>query len=227
MQDIARIVTGNSVLDTILGGGLLPGKLLLIEGQGGAGSTEFVLTILRGVARTNMGRSCRFASALRSPERVRREMTELFSEKDAALLEVVPLDAQDAWRGFKAVLAGLEAGDIVALESTAALHRAVPGGNLASPLQVLADAANETGVTVLVLHTHGSLPREEENCVTELADGTFTFVWRDGGTTRRRLMFLSHLRGLAPILDGEEIPVFEVALHQGAGFTLSRVKNVV
>ena len=228
MTERSRVPTGNPILDTALGGGLPAGALLLLDGEEGAGATEFALSILRGVARGQMGRKARFSTVLRPAASVAREAAALFEdEKLGATIEVQVMDPANAPEGCRVALKGLAGGDVLVLESAAALYRALPERAFTSILQGLRDAVAEAGATVLVLHASGSIPATVEAEMAEVADGVFSFRWRDGGTSRRRLLAVTKLRGLAPILDGDEVPVYEAGLHRGLGFSLSQVKSVV
>ncbi|HWH09058.1 MAG TPA: hypothetical protein VNX21_07645 [Candidatus Thermoplasmatota archaeon] len=221
-----RIQTGNRSLDAAFAGGIAPGTVLLLRGEEGAGATEFALTVLRSATRQSRG--ARFASALRSPRRVRHEYAELFEDGDGGLgLEVKPLLGEMARADPAGVLGGLRAGDVLVLESADALAPPGDGVSLLPFWREVADAAGEAGVVLLLLDSPGTLPPAVDASLAEAADGVLEFTWKDGGPVRRRVLALTKLRGLAPALDGGEVPVFEVALHRGVGFTVSRGKSVL
>ena len=46
----SRITTGNSEVDSVLGGGIVPGSLILLAGDPGIGKSTLVLQIAAGVA---------------------------------------------------------------------------------------------------------------------------------------------------------------------------------
>lgn len=221
-----RIQTGNRSLDAAFAGGIAPGTVLLLRGEEGAGATEFALTVLRSAR--GHARVARFASALRSATRVRHEYAELFEETDGGLgLEVKPLFGDKARADPAGILADLRAGDVLVLESADALAPPGDGVSLLPFWREVADAAGERGVVVLLLESPGTLPPAVAASLAEAADGVLEFTWRDGGPVRRRVLAVTKLRGLAPGLDGAEVPVFEVALHRGIGFTVSRGKSVL
>ena len=221
-----RIQTGNRSLDAAFAGGIAPGTVLLLKGEEGAGATEFALTVLR--AATGQAHVARFASALRSTGRVRHEYAELFEDQDGGQgLEVRAIFGDKARADPAGILAGLRAGDVLVLESADALAPPGDGVSLLPFWREVADAAGEQGVVVLLLESPGTLPPAVEASLAETADGVLEFLWRDGGSMRRRALAITKLRGLAPGLDGSEVPVFEVALHRGVGFTVSRGKSVL
>lgn len=220
-----RVRTGSDPLDAALGGGIPCGMTILVEGPQGMGSTEFALSLLR--AASAKSQKALFATALRSPARARREATALFGEAPSAKLEFVGIPPASARDECHQLVGKLARGDVVALESTAALGRACEPSALVAMVEEVADAAHDAGVTVIYLHAPGTLPPDVENALGEAADGVFSFAWRDGGITRRRALVVSKLRGLAPMLDGEQVPIFEASLHVGVGFAVSRVRSVV
>lgn len=221
-----RVLTGSDPLDDALGGGLPSGSTILVEGPQGMGSTEFSLSLLRRVA-SEKGRKAVFATALRTPARARAEAAALFRDKNAGGIEFIALRPAHAQLECIEAISGLNAGDALVVESTAALARAESGRDVIELVQMLANAAHEVGAIVIHLHAPGTLPTAVEASIAECADGVFTFCWRDGGPMRRRSLIVSKLRGLAPMLDGEQVPVFEASLHSGIGFAVSRVKSVI
>lgn len=226
-QSLARamlVPTGNTVLDDGLGGGLPSGSLFQVDGEPGSGSVEFALSVLKGASASGHSIAT-FASVLRSPGRVLREADALFPDGHRIAPVALPLPLDPA---RCLVLANeLGPGDVLAFESLAGLSQAAGGDALVPLVRDLAEAAERSQGIILVLHTTGSLPPEVEARLSEVVDGNFCFLWRDGGTTRRRFLRVGRLRGLAPMIEQEEVPIFEVGLRKGAGFTISRVKNVI
>jgi KaiC/GvpD/RAD55 family RecA-like ATPase len=222
-----RVHTGSRILDTALAGGIAPGSALLVSGEEGAGATEFALTILRTAAREHQ-RKTRFASALRSAARVSGEMQALFEgAEEVRDIDVRVLAPMDSAAHLGNVLDGLGEGDVLVIESADALASGQDARRLMPFWHGLADAAQEQGVVVVLLHAPGTLPPAVEASLAEGADGVLRFTWHDGGPTRRRVLSISKLRGLAPMLDGEQVPVFEVALQRGLGFSISRETSVL
>ncbi|HLE97706.1 MAG TPA: hypothetical protein VI997_10085 [Candidatus Thermoplasmatota archaeon] len=228
----SRVSTGNTVLDSSLEGGLPAGSLILVEGEDGAGAAEFAFAVLRAAAAR--GAKARFLSALRSPLRIRREAHALF-ENEGAAAAIDVRGANGATHAMKGAtnqatalaVSDLGEGDVLAVESVSALLGAGSCHDLAGFVQKLGDTAAERGAVVLLLHALGSVPAEVASVVRENADGRFDFTWRLGQNARRRYLTVPKLRGLAPVLEGEQVPVFEVELVRGAGYRLSRVNSVL
>jgi KaiC/GvpD/RAD55 family RecA-like ATPase len=224
-----RVPTGNSTLDTALGGGIPYGSTLLVEGEEGAGATEFAMTVLRTVAVERGGESIvRFISALRSAPRVTRELAELFEQqKEVEQINVRVIRPRQVEADCVLSILDMGSGSVLVIESASALARTESGKDLLALIQLLGDRAAESGVVVILLHTPGTIPESVESSLGEAADGVLSFQWLDSGPSRRRLLRIKKMRGLAPVLDGEQIPVFEVGLHRGRGFDISKVKSVI
>jgi KaiC/GvpD/RAD55 family RecA-like ATPase len=222
-----RVETGSRVLDTALAGGIPLGATLFVSGEEGAGATEFALTLLRRACPPGGKAKARFVSALRSPTRVRRELELLFDAQTAGAIEVAQLPGSVTRAQLQAKASDLHEGDVLVIESADTL--AVPGDGFGLlPLwHELADLASERGLIVVLLHAPGTLPPPVEAGLAETADGVLRFTWLDGGPVRRRVLAIHKLRGLAPVLDGDEVPVFEVALQRGVGFSVSLERSVV
>lgn len=223
-----RVETGSRALDAALAGGLPHGSALLVTGEEGAGGTEFVMAFLRHAIGGKAGHRARFLSALRSPKRVLDEYGALFEDTSASAgLEVMKMFPEKVRAAPAEALEGLVSGDMLILESANAL--APPGDGYSVPpfWRDLADAAGERGVIAVLLHSPGTLPPAVEASLAEAADGVMHFSWQSSGSMRRRSLALVKLRGLAPGMDGGEVPLFEVALSRGVGFTISRGRNVI
>ena len=222
-----RVETGSRVLDTALAGGIPAGSILFVSGEEGAGATEFALTILRAASKPGSGHKARFASALRSAPRIRRELDALFEGEAARVIDVCKLTAAATRKDMEALISDLGPGDVLAIESADSLAVLGDGFGLIPIWHDLADAASAKGVVVILLHSPGTLPSPVEAGLAETADGVLRFTWQDGGPVRRRILAISKLRGLAPVLDGDQVPVFEVALQRGIGFSVSVERSVV
>jgi len=218
-----RVETGSRVLDTALAGGIPRGATLFVSGEEGAGATEFALTLLRS-ATEGKGH---FISALRSPQRVKRELELLFDAKTAGAIDVTQIPGSVTRAQLADKTKDLGEGDVLVIESADSL--AVPGDGFGLlPLwHDLADLATARGAVVVLLHAPGTLPPPVEAGLAETADGVLRFTWLDGGPVRRRVLAIHKLRGLAPVLDGDEVPVFEVALERGVGYSVSLEQSVV
>ena len=58
LKDYRSIPTGFDPLDTVIGGGLHPGELMLVGGRQGIGKTIFALQVARNIALSGQARSC-------------------------------------------------------------------------------------------------------------------------------------------------------------------------
>jgi DNA repair protein RadA/Sms len=56
--DLPRLTLGIGELDRVLGGGLVPGSLVLLGGEPGIGKSTLLLQAAAGLARTDTGASC-------------------------------------------------------------------------------------------------------------------------------------------------------------------------
>lgn len=226
----ARIATGSEPLDSALGGGLPEGFTLLVEGPQGVGSTELAFTLLRTAARRGRGkgRKACFLSALRSARRAAGEAEALFgtpaSETGITFVDTMPARAKEA---VLATMGSLQTGDVLAFESVAALEHPAQREGVCAAVQALSDAAQECGVLFILLNSPGSLDDHVEHRVAECVDGVFSFSVREAGSSRRRALTVTKMRGLAPALEGDQMPVFEASLRSGIGFAIAAVKSVV
>jgi len=220
-----RMHTGSRVLDAAFDGGIPWGCSLFVTGEEGAGATEFALALLHERAQGHAHRAM-FASALRSASRVRDEITQIFDAKDASGVEVLSLGSQDP-RALLDVLADLKRGDVLALESADTLVP-TPQGHAIAPLwHELADAAHARGVVLVLLHAPGTLPTAVEAALAESADGVLRFHWQEGGPSRKRVLAIAKLRGIVKLLGSEHVPLFEVGLEKGLGYSISQENSVV
>lgn len=222
-----RVGTGVRQLDAALGGGVPLGTSLLLTGEEGAGATEFALAFLRHAVHETRVRG-RILSALRSPARVAAEYDDLFGEPGGAkAIEVEPTTGERFRAAPADALAGLHRADVLALESAHALAHPQDDASLTRAWRALADAASERRIVLLLLHSPGTLPAAVERSLGEAADGILQFGWQPSGGARRRALTLVKLRGLAPGVDGAEVPLFEISLARGAGITVDRGRSVL
>lgn len=229
---VERVSTGNPFLDASLDGGLPSGMIILVEGEEGAGSTEFAFAALR--AALKRGRRARFLSELRSSNRINAEACALLG--DASIASAIDMSGTEMVNSMlrhhlaqtcALAVADLDRGDVLVIESVSALYRGGDAHSLATFVQNLGDGAAATGALVCLLHATGSVPDEVAALVKESVDGHVVFGWRDGTASRRRVLTVPKLRGLAAVVEGEQVPIFEFDLVRGAAFRVSRVKNVV
>ncbi|HCP50087.1 MAG TPA: DNA repair protein RadA, partial [Gammaproteobacteria bacterium] len=67
LEDSARVQTGLSELDRVLGGGLVPGSVVLIGGEPGAGKSTLLLQVVTALARKI---SCIYVSGEESHQQI-------------------------------------------------------------------------------------------------------------------------------------------------------------
>src|SRR5687767_7669726 len=82
----ARLRSGSDALDRVLGGGIVPGSVILLAGEPGIGKSSLLLQVAAGLARD--GGSCLVASGEESREQVAERAVRL--GLDASSLAFVP-----------------------------------------------------------------------------------------------------------------------------------------
>jgi DNA repair protein RadA/Sms len=146
----ARITTGVSELDRVLGGGLVPASLVLVGGEPGVGKSTLLLTALGAIARS--GRRALLVTGEESTAQVSLRAARLGGAEEVEILAETELDT---------VCATLEAErpDVCVIDSVQTLHASALGSAPGSVAQVreaagrLLRVAKEAGVaTVLVGH---------------------------------------------------------------------------
>ena len=149
-EEAARISTGVPELDRVLGGGLVPGSLVLVGGEPGVGKSTLLLTALGAIARS--GRRALLVTGEESAAQVSLRAARLGGAESVEILAETELDT---------VCATLEAEkpDACVIDSVQTLHAAGLGSAPGSVAQVreaagrLLRVAKESGVaTVLVGH---------------------------------------------------------------------------
>ena len=149
-EEAARISTGVPELDRVLGGGLVPGSLVLVGGEPGVGKSTLLLTALGAVARD--GRRALLVTGEESAAQVSLRAARLGGTETVEILAETELDT---------VCATLEAErpDVCVIDSVQTLHASALGSAPGSVAQVreaagrLLRVAKEAGVaTVLVGH---------------------------------------------------------------------------
>lgn len=143
-----RIPTGVSELDRVLGGGLVPGSLVLLGGEPGVGKSTLLLTALGAIARS--GRRALLVTGEESTAQVSLRARRLGGAGEVRIVAETELDA---------VCATLEAErpDVCVVDSVQTLHAAGLGSAPGSVAQVreaagrLLRTAKELGVTVVLV----------------------------------------------------------------------------
>ena len=149
-EEAARISSGVPELDRVLGGGLVPGSLVLVGGEPGVGKSTLLLTALGAIARD--GRRALLVTGEESAAQVSLRAARLGGAESVQILAETELAA---------VCATLEAErpDVCVIDSVQTLHATALGSAPGSVAQVreaagrLLRIAKEAGVaTVLVGH---------------------------------------------------------------------------
>ena len=150
VDEAARIATGVSEFDRVLGGGLVPASLVLVGGEPGVGKSTLLLTALGAIARS--GRTALLVTGEESAAQVSLRASRLGGAEDVQILAETELDT---------VCATLEAlrPDVCVIDSVQTLHASGLGSAPGSVAQVreaagrLLRVAKVAGVaTVLVGH---------------------------------------------------------------------------
>lgn len=223
-----RIGSGIGELDRVLGGGLVPGSLVLLGGEPGIGKSTLVLQALAGVAAD--GRDVMLITGEESPVQVRGRAQRL--DADCGAIQVL------AETRLEAVLAALEAyaPAVCAIDSVQTLHSDLAEGAPGAPGQVraitaeLLRVAKERGVTVLLVGQvtkDGSLagPRTLEH----LVDCVLAFEGDDlrahrvlratknrFGSTNETGLFEMRASGLVPVEDPTRLYLAEAGERVGS-----------
>jgi DNA repair protein RadA/Sms len=213
---VARLSTGIGELDRVLGGGLVPGSLVLLGGAPGIGKSTLTNMVLGHLA--GAGRRTLYVSAEESPEQVRLRAERLDDGQNGALR--VPIVAET---DLDAVLAVLDAHapEACVIDSVQTLHAAELTGAPGSVGQVrevavrIMELAKVRGIaTILVGHVtkDGALagPRVLEHlvdCVLQF-EGERERPYRElralknrFGSTNEAGLFEMRQGGLVEVLD--------------------------
>jgi len=223
-----RLRTGIGELDRVLGGGLVPGSLVLIGGEPGIGKSTLVLQALARLA--GSGRSAMLVTGEESPVQVRGRAERL--EGDCGSVQVL------AETRLESVLAAIEAHApaVCAVDSIQTLYSDAMDGIPGAPNQVrqatveLMRMAKERDVTVLLVGQvtkDGGLagPRTLEH----LVDCVLSFEGDDlrahrvlratknrFGSTNETGLFEMRASGLVPLEDPTELYLAEAGERVGS-----------
>ena len=143
-----RISTGVPELDRVLGGGLVPGSLVLVGGEPGVGKSTLLLTALGAVARG--GRRTLLVTGEESAAQVALRATRLGGAESVEILAETELDAVCA-------TIEQERPDVCVIDSVQTLHASALGSAPGSVAQVreaagrLLRVAKEAGVAIVLV----------------------------------------------------------------------------
>jgi DNA repair protein RadA/Sms len=147
-EEAARIPTGVSELDRVLGGGLVPASLVLVGGEPGVGKSTLLLSALGAIARS--GRRALLVTGEESAAQVSLRAARLGGAEAVEILAETELDT---------VCATLEAErpDVCVIDSVQTLHASALGSAPGSVAQVreaagrLLRVAKEAGVAIVLV----------------------------------------------------------------------------
>jgi len=156
----ARLSTGSTALDRILGGGIPAQSVTVIAGEPGSGKTVFTLQALFHHAR--QGKKCLFFTTLSEPALKIIRYMQLFSFFDSRLIDgnIIFVDLASVLRkdGAEKMMAQMmlrierEGPDLVAIDSFKAIHDLLPDNNLSRIFVYdLAVSVSAWGATTLLV----------------------------------------------------------------------------
>jgi DNA repair protein RadA/Sms len=148
-ESVKRLQTGFSDLDEVLGGGILPGSVILMAGQPGIGKSTLLLQISAYVAKTN---SVLYASGEESASQVKLRAERLGAEKSERLDFASSTSADD-------IAATIRSGsyDLAIIDSIQTLSldeiTSAPGtvSQITNSSNVLIRAAKQSGAAVILV----------------------------------------------------------------------------
>ena len=97
--------------------------------------------------------------------------------------------------------------------------------DIALLLKGLAKASHRWGSLILLHVSVQVLSDVDLGHVIDAVDGTITFEWESGGSTRARTMVVQEFRGVLARLEAENIVRFETEIHEG-GLDVSDVRKI-
>lgn len=148
-DSVKRLVTGFADLDDVLGGGILPGGVVLIAGQPGIGKSTLLLQVTAHVAKTT---PVLYASGEESASQVKLRAERLGAEKSEALSFIATTSADD-------IAATIRSGayKLVIIDSIQTLSldeiTSAPGtvSQITNSSNVIIRAAKEAGAAVVLV----------------------------------------------------------------------------
>ncbi len=148
-ETAGRLATGFSDLDVVLGGGILPGGVLLLAGQPGIGKSTLLMQVAAVVART---KPVLYASGEESASQVKLRAIRLGADTGESLDFVASTSADDIAATIRAGKHALVIIDSIQTLSLAEVGSA-PGSvsQITNSANVIIRAAKETGAAVMLV----------------------------------------------------------------------------
>lgn len=214
-----RFSTGDETLDKLLDGGLEGGQVVLVEGDGGALSTEFVHALLHA-ARAPDAANAGWLSVIRSSSRVEREAHKLFPDSGELWFDALESGRDGVGFGLEALVARGDGYDVLVFESLSCLED--PSRGIVARL---GDAASQRGALVILLHATGSISAIDDARIREQVDAHLRFSSARGGASARHTLAVPKLRGLSAALESAETPLLGIEFRRGKGLVSSRLNG--
>lgn len=148
-EGLKRLSTGFTDLDTVLGGGVLPGGVLLLAGQPGIGKSTLLLQVAAHIAE---GTSVLYVSGEESASQVKLRAQRLGADTSAVLEFVASTSADDVAATIRASKHGLVIIDSIQTLNLADITSA-PGtvSQITNSSNVIIRAAKESGSAVILV----------------------------------------------------------------------------
>ncbi len=144
-----RMLTGTSDLDVVLGGGILPGSVVLLAGQPGIGKSTLLLQVTAHIAKST---SVLYVSGEESASQVKLRAQRLGAESSERLDFVASTSANDiaaTIRGGQYALVIVDSIQTLALDEITSAPGTV--SQITNSSNVLIRAAKETGTSVILV----------------------------------------------------------------------------
>jgi KaiC/GvpD/RAD55 family RecA-like ATPase len=120
-------------------------------------------------------------------------------------------------------------GNVVVIDSLADLVGArnadLPFTDIPVLLKGLSRAAYDWGGLILAHVNRETLDAQQHGQLVDAADGTLSFEWESGGSSRARTMIVMQFRGVLSRIEDENIVRFETEIGD-AGFDISDVRKI-
>ncbi len=142
---LRRVATGNVDFDHVLGGGLVPGEVVLLAGEPGIGKSTFLLALA-----ANLGQPVLYVAGEESPEQIALRAARLGATGDIHFLRDTDADTVAATiRAMKPALAIIDS--VQSLSTAAVESEAGTVGQVRASGAIIAEIAKTSGVPVVLV----------------------------------------------------------------------------